>query len=218
MLSEFYILRRTTIKDLAAYCGFLIGFIGSAPFAWPRLTAEIDRGNFVLGLWYFFGLVSVAAVSTGIIGLGAGFVLGWLWERYHRYRRGRRPEKAATSPAEPNVADAASIESPRLHLVGAERPPNPHLVGRRLDSVRFLPQTVEFEFGGDVIGVSGDAAIVAGGTRIAYPEAGSRDALCRLIGARVERMRGTPSGDIELDLDSGWGLVLPRARAIVRAR
>jgi hypothetical protein len=39
-----------------------------------------------------------------------------------------------------------------------------------------------------------------------------------LIGARVNDMRRTTGGDIELDLDSGWGLVLPRAKAIVHAR
>lgn len=217
MLSEFYHLRRTTIKDLAAYCGFLIGFLGSAPFAWPQLTAEIDRGNFVLGLWYFFGLVAVAAVSMGIVGLGAGFVIGWLWERYHRYRRGRRLENAGSPPSAP-IPIKAPLESPRLQLIGAERRLNPDLVGRRLDSVRFLAHTVEFEFGGLVVGVSGDASIVAGGTRIAYPEAGSRDALCRLIGSRVSDMRRSNAGDIELDLDTGWGLVLPRAKAVVRAR
>jgi len=233
VLSEFYQLRRTTIKDLAAYCGFLIGFIGSAPFAWPRLTAEIDRGNFVLGLWYFFGLVSVAAIATGILGLAAGFVIGWLWERYHRYMRARRSTTksggetksaprivppATSRTAAANVADEAQTGSPRLHLVGADKRQSPDLVGRRLDSVRFLAHTVEFEFGGDFLGVSGDTAIIAGGTRIEFPEAGSRDALCRLIGSRVERMRRTPSGDIELDLDSGWGLVLPRPSAIVHAR
>jgi hypothetical protein len=217
MLSEFYHLRRTTIKDLAAYCGFLIGFLGSAPFAWPQLTGEIDRGNLVLGLWYFFGLVAVAAVSMGIVGLGMGFVIGWLWERYHRYRRGRRLENAEASPSAP-VPIEPSLESPRLQLIGSERRSSPDLVGRRLNSVRFLAHTVEFEFGGLVLGVSGDASIVAGGTRIAYPEAGSRDALCRLIGSRVNEMRRTTGGDIELDLDTGWGLVLPRAKAVVRAR
>jgi len=217
MLSEFYHLRRTTIKDLAAYCGFLIGFLGSAPFAWPQLTAEIDRGNLVLGLWYFFGLVAVAAVSMGMVGLGAGSVIGWLWERYHRYRRGRRLDNAGTSPSAP-VPIEPSLEPPRLQLIGSERRSSPDLVGRRLDSVRFLAHTVEFEFGGLVLGVSGDASIVAGGTRIAYPEAGSRDALCRLIGSRVNEMRRTTAGDIELDLDTGWGLVLPRAKAVVRAR
>jgi hypothetical protein len=217
MLSEFYQLRRTTIKDLAAYCGFLIGFLGAAPFAWPRLTAEIDRGNFVLGLWYFFGLVAVAAVAMGIAGLGVGFVIGWLWERYHRYRRGRRLENAEISPSAP-VPIEPLLESPRLQLIGSERRSSPDLVGRRLNSVRFLAHSVEFEFAGLVVGVSGDASIVAGGTRIAYPEAGSRDALCRLIGSRVNEMRRLTGGDLELDLDTGWGLVLPRAKAVVRAR
>src|SRR6478672_6458113 len=114
MLSEFYQLRRTTIKDLAAYCGFLIGFLGSAPLAWPQLTAQVDRGNLVLGLWYFFGLVAVAAVAMGIVGLGAGFVIGWLWERYHRYRRGRTLESVG-APAAPIRIDAP-LESPRLLL------------------------------------------------------------------------------------------------------
>lgn len=217
MLSEFYHLRRTTIKDLAAYCGFLIGFLGSAPLAWPQLTAEIDRGNLVLGLWYFFGLVAVAAIFMGVVGLGVGFVIGWLWERYHRYRRSRRLESAGSSPSAP-IPIEAHFGSPRLQLIGAERRSTIDLVGHRLNAVRFLAHTVEFEFGGSVIGVSGDASIVAGGTRIAYPEAGSRDALCRLIGSRVNEMRRTAAGDIELDLDTGWGLVLPRAKAIVRAR
>ena len=217
MLSEFYHLRRTTIKDLAAYCGFLIGFLGSAPFAWPQLTGEIDRGNFVLGLWYFFGLVAVAAVSMGIVGLGVGFVIGWLWERYHRYRRGRRLENAETSPSAP-VSLEPLLESPRLQLIGSERRSSPVLVGRRLESVRFLAHTVEFEFDKAIVRVAGDAAIVAGGTRIIYPEAGSRDALCRLIGSRVDRMRQMSDGEIELDLNTGWGLVLSRVKAVMRAR
>jgi hypothetical protein len=52
--------------------------------------------------------VSLTAVSTGIVGLGAGFVLGWLWERYHRHRRGRRAETAATPPGQPNPASTTS--------------------------------------------------------------------------------------------------------------
>ena len=217
MISEYYSLRRTSIKDLAAYCGFLVGFLGAAPLAWPRLTAEIDRGNFVLGLWYFFGIVAVAAVSTGLVGLGVGFVIGSLWERYHRYRRALSGRNNPTAP-EAISTTAPANEPPRLQLVGAERRQGPDLVGRRLDSVRFFAHTVEFEFGGLVIGVSGDASIVASATRIAYPEAGSRDAFCRVIGSRVDEMRRNPSGDVELDLDSGWGLLLPRARAVVRAR
>jgi hypothetical protein len=217
MISEYYSLRRTSIKDLAGYCGFLVGFLGAAPLAWPRLTAEIDRGNLVLGLWYFFGLIAIAAVCTGAIGLGVGFAIGWAWERYHRYRRARRdrnnPAAQQSIPVVPSTND-----TPRLHLVGGEQRQSSLLVGRRLNSVRFFAQNVEFEFAGLVIGVSGEAAIIAGATRIAYPEPGSRDAFCRVIGSKVTEMRRSASGDVELDLDSGWGLILPRARAILRAR
>src|SRR5436190_17351136 len=126
MISEFYSLRRTSIKDLAAYCGFLVGFLGAAPLAWPRLTAEIDRGNFVLGLWYFFGIVAIAAVCAGLVGLGVGFLIGSVWERFHRYRRARR---ARSNPQAPEVISSTipSIEPPRLHLVGGERKQGPDL-------------------------------------------------------------------------------------------
>ena len=131
MISEYYSLRRTSIKDLAGYCGFLVGFIGAAPLAWPRLTAEIDRGNFVLGLWYFFGIIAIAAVCTGTIGLGVGFTLGWTWERYHRYMRARRdrnnPDSGETIPTIVPADDA-----PRLQLVGGERKQNSR-GGRPLD-------------------------------------------------------------------------------------
>lgn len=89
MRSEFYQLRRTTIKDLTAYLGFLVGFLGAAPIAWQFLSDEVDRGGIVRGLWYFFALVSVAGVSFGAVGLVVGFALGWLWERYHRWRRAK---------------------------------------------------------------------------------------------------------------------------------
>ena len=41
MQSEYYHLRRTAIKDLAAYCGFLLGFLGSAPLAWELLASQL---------------------------------------------------------------------------------------------------------------------------------------------------------------------------------
>ncbi|MEO8577213.1 MAG: hypothetical protein ABI556_10955, partial [Gemmatimonadales bacterium] len=128
ILSEFYQLRRTTIKDLASYIGFLAGFIGSAPFAWGLLASELDSGTFVRGLWYFFGIVVAAGIFCGIAGLGIGFVAGSFWEQFHRHRRGRRLERKAILEASNIIVEAEEPGSlgtndrpPKLRLVGNSR-------------------------------------------------------------------------------------------------
>jgi hypothetical protein len=117
LLSEFYHLRRTAIKDVSAYIGFLAGFIGAAPFAWGLLSDQLASGEFVKGLWYFFGIVVAAGIFTGIAGLGFGIVAGILWEQFHRYRRrGYLKKRAPTEPAvEPPPAE--EVERPRLRIV-----------------------------------------------------------------------------------------------------
>lgn len=230
MQSEFYKLRRTAIKDLSAYCGFLLGFLGSAPLAWELLAGQLDEGKFARGLWYFFGIVTGAGIFSGIAGLGIGFVVGLSWEQIHRYRRQirsrRKPEpdlRAATVDAgaqlqkqpAPAFIGFALSDAPRLHLVSPSAPPFPELTGRRLASVRFLTRTIEMEFGGIVVGIPGNPIVNAGARRYRYPEPGSRDALCGLIGARVERMKVTGGDRTELRFDTGWELMIPRSSSAV---
>ena len=126
MISEFYHLRRTAIKDLAGYLGFLTGFIGSAPLAWGLLASQLESGTFVRGLWYFFGIVIAAGIFSGIAGLGIGYAGGLAWEQIHRHRRRRRallkpmadPPPAGTRPEPPHTIPR--FESPpKLHLVGS---------------------------------------------------------------------------------------------------
>ena len=198
MQSEYYHLRRTAIKDLAAYCGFLLGFLGSAPLAWELLASQLDAGNFARGLWYFFGIVTAAGIFAGIAGLGVGFVFGLSWEQFHRFRRrARAKEKAALEKARSGNPDerlhstpaaiGSSYETaPRLRLISTPLP-FPDLTGRRVASIRFLPRTIEIDFGGILIEVPGSPLVSAGSKRFRYPEAGARDALCALIGARVVR-------------------------------
>ena len=119
-------MRRTAIKDLFAYCAFLLGFLGSAPFAWKYLALELERGNLAQGLWYFFGIVFAAGLFAGTAGLAAGFVIGWVWERYHRRRRRERQKrreleekgKVDTAPATPADELAAQRERKRRRLTG----------------------------------------------------------------------------------------------------
>lgn len=221
-------MRRTAIKDLAAYCGFLVGFLGSAPFAWRQLAAQLEVGNFSRGLWYFLLFVSATGVFAGTAGLGVGFVIGWVWEQYHRRRRNKRLQdrpaidavRAANAGAEaisateaPASAVTVAGEQARLRLVPAANVADPDVVGHRLTSVRFRAETVEFDFAGVVVKSRGHPIVLSGSQRFSYPEEGSRDALCRLIGATVDEMRVSGSDDIELTLDDGSGLVLPRQRS-----
>ncbi len=230
MQSEFYHLRRTAIKDLSAYCGFLLGFLGAAPLAWELLAGELDAGRFARGLWYFFGIVTAAGLFSGIAGLGIGFAVGVCWEQFHRYRRRERGRKkaeleavglTAASPrsdlprAPTPTQIAAPSDSPRLQLISSNAAQFPEVTGRRVASVRFLSRSVEVDFGGVVVGIPGSPIVNAGPRRFRYPETGSRDALCSLIGARVEMMRSAAGDRTELKFDTGWELVIPRSSSAV---
>jgi hypothetical protein len=230
MQSEYYHLRRTAIKDLAAYCGFLLGFLGSAPFAWELLASQLDEGNFARGLWYFFGIVTGAGVFAGVAGLGIGFVVGLAWEQFHRFRRrSRAREKAAIENARKHETPdsyahehqftrisvgSSDSDTPRLRLVSTPAP-FPDLTGRRLGSIRFLTRTIEIDFGGIVVEVTGSPLVSAGSRRFRYPEPGARDALCALIGSRVEKMSFSPGDRAEMRFDTGWELSIPRSSSAV---
>lgn len=225
MKSEYYHLRRTAIKDLAAYCGFLLGFLGSAPFAWEQLANQLDAGSFARGLWYFFGIVTAAGIFAGIAGLGIGFVIGLSWEQIHRFRRNKHArekarldsvkssairEPAAAAGRVPEMIGDNNRSGPRLRLVTPPQP-FPDLTGRRVSSIRFLVRAMEIDFGGLVVEVSGNPIVTAGPKRFRYPESGSRDAICALIGTRVERMRFTQGDRTEIRFDTGWELAIARS-------
>ena len=217
MQSEYYHLRRTAIKDLAAYCGFLLGFLGSAPLAWELLASQLDAGSFARGLWYFFGIVTAAGIFAGIGGLGIGFVIGLSWEQFHRFRRRARAKRKTElersrseksedhRPSAPVAIGFTEEAPPRLRLVSTPRP-FPDLTGRRVASIRFLAGTMEIDFGGILVEVSGNPMVSAGSRRFRYPDAGARDALCALIGARVEGMRSTLGDRAEMRFETGWEL------------
>ncbi|HYN81629.1 MAG TPA: hypothetical protein VES88_09025 [Gemmatimonadaceae bacterium] len=225
--SEFYQLRRTAIKDISAYCAFLLGFIGSAPFAWQFLSAQLESGEFVRGLWYFFALVTVTGLLCGSIGLALGVIAGWLWEQNHRRRRRRnqaRPARAAL-PGSPEGDEPAAppayktrpktedpADAPGLRLVPEDAPSTPDLSGRKLASIRFLSDRVELDFGGVTIQTTDSPVIVSGLQRYRYPDSGSRDALCGLIGASVEAMRAVSGEKIEIRFSAERQLFMSRVR------
>jgi len=186
------------------------------------LAGELEAGRFARGLWYFFGIVTTAGIFAGIAGLGFGHVIGLVWEQLHRNRR-RGVLQRKTSLTEASGIDSASGqlppppggEPPRLQLVVPENAPLPNLVGRRLTSIRFLTEGFEMDFSGARVAISGTPTITCAAQRYRFPEAGSRDALCDLIGSRVERMRVAASDRLELGFDVGCELVTTRSGTAV---
>lgn len=81
--------------------------------------------------------------------------------------------------------------------------------------MRFLVRTVELDFSGVVVRVTGNPLISSGPEHFRYPQAGSRDALCGMIGATVNRQRTNDAGEVELGLDSAYQLLIPRDAAAV---
>jgi hypothetical protein len=218
--SEFYHLRRTAIKDLASYIGFLAGFIGTAPFAWGLLSDQLASGSFVRGLWYFFGIVVAAGIFAGTAGLGLGYVGGILWEQNHRLRRRRKLE--AKARAEVPLASVAPSDSfvptpvqPRLQLVSVESSDLPIIDGRVLRSVQFRAQSIELDLGGIRLSLTGNPGIVCRGQRFRYPEPGARDAMCSLIGDTVHSVRAPSTDRVEVLFDSGCELVMLRSAVAV---
>jgi hypothetical protein len=213
ILSEFYHLRRTAIKDVAAYVGFLSGFIGAAPFAWGLLSDQLASGSFVRGLWYFFGIVIAAGIFAGIAGLGFGYVGGVVWEQIHRHRRREILKAKATaeaaSAASPAEMSPSADEQPRLQLVTEDLPVLPAIDGRQLSSVLFDLKCIELDFAGVRVGVSGNPQLLCGGQRFRYPDSGSRDAICSLIGDRVLAVRSA-SDRFEIRFISGADLMIQR--------
>ena len=172
------------------------------------------------GLWYFFGIVIAAGIFAGIVGLGIGYVGGVIWEQFHRSRRSEKVRsKAVAEPNPERIVTAATIpdgmNAPRLQLVSLDSPQVPDLTGRTLTSVRFHTGGIQLEISGIRLDVKGNPLIISGLQRIRYPEPGSRDALCSLIGDRIDALRAPSSERIEIHFVSGSELVIPRSAMAV---
>lgn len=98
-MSEFYSLRRNAITDMSAFFGFLLGFLGSAPIAWPYLQVGFQTAEIVKGFAWFIGITFGAGVVLGVAGLGVGRALGWLWENSHRVVRRAKGQEFALAAA-----------------------------------------------------------------------------------------------------------------------
>lgn len=110
------------------------------------------------------------------------------------------------------VTQEASEDSPFLRLVPENAPSIPDLSGRKLMSIRFFSDRIELDFGGVTVQSTESPVIVSGLQRYRYPDSGSRDALCGLIGASVEATRAVSGEKIEIRFSADRQLIIPLAQ------
>jgi GNAT superfamily N-acetyltransferase len=124
VLSEFYSLRRTSIKDTTGLLGFVFGWFASAPIAWPYIKAGFDTGDPTKGVFRFILVVFGAGILCGALGLGLGAIGGMVWERMHRRRRLAHPQSsdavaaADGTPAASNTARRRALPALRYGTEG----------------------------------------------------------------------------------------------------
>lgn len=146
-LSEYYRLGRVRIKDLSALFGFLAGWFGSAPLAWPYIRAGFESGDFTSGVMRFLGVIFGAGIACGLAGLALGAVLGWLWEHVHRLRRKGLDDSgpAAAAQTATRSSDVARQRDPAVRGeppvgsgVAISLPPGIRIGASRIDPLVYL--------------------------------------------------------------------------------
>ena len=88
-VSEFYRLRAISIVDTTALLGFVVGFVGSSPFAFRYLMSGFDRfGDAATGVLQFIAMILGFGTLGGAAGMLGGVGIAALWQRWHKRRRG----------------------------------------------------------------------------------------------------------------------------------
>lgn len=85
--SDFYADRRRRTVDGGALIGFLLGFLGAAPFAWPRFSAHWLAGDISGSVAVFIVTIMVAGVVLGLLGMAVGQLSATVWNRGHAQHR-----------------------------------------------------------------------------------------------------------------------------------
>jgi hypothetical protein len=83
------------------------------------------------------------------------------------------------------------------------------LVGEEVSAVCFVRDYVEFHFDGPVLRSLANPIVVDHGVRHLFPEPGSRDALCRLIGSTVRAIEVEEERALTLTTVDGRAIWIP---------
>lgn len=90
------------------------------------------------------------------------------------------------------------------------------LIGEPVSAVAFVTDYVELHFNGPIFRFIANPTVICGSTRFTFPESGSRDALCSLIGERPVSIDIVDDVSITLNMDGGCKLTLPLDKAHAR--
>jgi hypothetical protein len=83
------------------------------------------------------------------------------------------------------------------------------LVGEELSAVCFVTDYVEFHFAGPVLRSLSSPTVSQGNLHWTFPEEGSRDALCRLIGTTVSALSLVETEKLEIVMTNGMVMRVP---------
>jgi GNAT superfamily N-acetyltransferase len=113
-MSEFHRTRRHAITDMAAFLGFLAGFLIAAPLTFLELRSRFESGDLEGTLMTFVLRVLGTSIVWGVVGIAVGYVLGWMWEGgYRLYRHYHPPRIEGETDVVPRpVKPAAPVKAP----------------------------------------------------------------------------------------------------------
>jgi hypothetical protein len=85
------------------------------------------------------------------------------------------------------------------------------LVGEELSGVAFVCDYVEFYFGGPfpILRSISNPRIVSGEIEYRFPNSGSRDALCGVIGSKVRALSLEENKALQLTMSNGYRITIP---------
>lgn len=92
----------------------------------------------------------------------------------------------------------------------------PDLIGEDISAVCFVCDYVEFHFNGATLRSLSNPMILIDGETFHFPERGSRDALCKVIGSRVRTLNLTENRSLILITTSGCEVTIPLNFASLR--
>lgn len=83
------------------------------------------------------------------------------------------------------------------------------LVGEQLSGVCFVQDYVELDFNGPILRSIADPLITGPSQEMKFPQPGSRDALCALIGRKVTKAKIQVRENLNLDFGEGYTFSIP---------
>lgn len=83
------------------------------------------------------------------------------------------------------------------------------LVGEEISAVAFVQDYVEFHFSGPILRCIADPSVICEGAEFTFPERGSRDALCKTIGASIREIALTEDESMRFTTSNGCEVIIP---------